>query len=218
MERISKRVSEYLSSNPCAMNSLQLGIVNYSSLARFLMKQLKTQKYNAVLAAIKRYPEANPSLESSYRSALMESRLEAYLSITNITVRNSIKNFEAVSDIYGKIFERGGRIRIVQGNQGIVIVTDRKNSSEIIRHYPGDQIISVRENLAELVIISPLIIENLRGYVAYISSILAVNGINVYQVAAFYNDITYIMDDKYMNRAVTVISSLTSGQVELQRP
>ncbi len=212
MERISRRVSEYLSSNPCAMDSLQSGIVNYSSLARYLMKQLKTQNFNAVLAAIKRYPERNPSLESSYKSALVESRIEAFYSMTNLTVRNSADNFVKVSRIYAEIFGSGGKIRVVQGSQGIVIVIDKKNTPEVRRRFPPEEVLSFREDLAELVVISPLIIEKLRGYVAYISTILAINGINVYQVASFYNDVTYIMDEKYMDSAVKVITKLTSGK------
>lgn len=212
MERISRRVSEYLSSNPCAMDSLQSGIVNYSSLARYLMKQLKTQNFNAVLAAIKRYPERNPSLESAYKSALVESRIEAFYSMTNLTVRNSTDNFVKVSRIYAEIFGSGGKIRVVQGSQGIVIVIDKKNTPEVRRRFPPEEVLSFREDLAELVVISPLIIEKLRGYVAYISTILAINGINVYQVASFYNDVTYIMDEKYMDSAVKVITKLTSGK------
>ena len=212
MERISRRVSEYLSSNPCAMDALQSGIVNYSSLAMYLMKQLKTQNFNAVLAAIKRYPERNPSLESAYKSALNESRIEAFYSMTNLTVRNSAENFEKVSNIYSEIFGSGGKIRIVQGSQGIVIVVDKKNTPVVRKQFPTEEILSFRDDLGELVVISPLIIEKLRGYVAYISSILAVNGINVYQVASFYNDVTYIMDEKYMNSAVSVITKLTAGK------
>lgn len=211
MERISRRVSEYLSSNPCAMDSLRSGIVNYSSLARFLMKQLKTQNFNAVLAAIKRYPERNPSLESSYRSALIESRIEAYYSINNITIRNSPENFTKVSKIYRDIYGTGGKIRIVQGSQGIVIVIDKKNTQGVKNQFSPAEILSIREGLGELVIVSPLVIEELRGYVAYVSSILAVNGINVHQVASFYNDLTFIMDEKYMSVALNVISKLTSG-------
>ena len=211
MERISKRVSEYLSSNPCAMESLQSAIVNYSSLARYLMKQLKTQNFNAVLAAIKRYPERNPSLESAYRSALIESRIEAFYSMTNLTVRNSVDNFVKVSRIYADIFGSGGKIRVVQGSQGIVMVIDKKNTPEVRKKFSSDEILSFRDNLAELVVISPLIIEKLRGYVAYISAILAINGINVYQVASFYNDVTYIMDEEYMDSAVRVMTKLTSG-------
>ena len=211
MERISKRVSEYLSSNPCAMESLQSGIVNYSSLARYLMKQLKTQNFNAVLAAIKRYPERNPSLESAYRSALIESRIEAFYSMTNLTVRNSVDNFVKVSRIYADIYGSGGKIRVVQGSQGIVMVIDKKNTPEVRKKFSSDEILSFRDNLAELVVISPLIIEKLRGYVAYISTILAINGINVYQVASFYNDVTYIMDEEYMDSAVRVMTKLTSG-------
>ena len=211
MERISKRVSEYLSSNPCAMESLQSGIVNYSSLARYLMKQLKTQNFNAVLAAIKRYPERNPSLESAYRSALVESRIEAFYSMTNLTVRNSVDNFVKVSRIYADIYGSGGKIRVVQGSQGIVMVIDKKNTPEVRKKFSSDEILSFRDNLAELVVISRLIIEKLRGYVAYISTILAINGINVYQVASFYNDVTYIMDEEYMDSAVRVMTKLTSG-------
>ena len=210
MERISKRVSEYLSSNPCAMESLKSGIVNYSSLARYLMKQLKTQNFSAVLAAIKRYPERNPSLESAYKSALNESRIEAFYSMTNLTVRNSAANFVKVSKIYGEIFGTGGKIRVVQGSQGIVVVIDKKNTPNVKKQFPPEEVLSFRENLGELVVISPLIIEKLRGYVAYISTILAINGVNVYQIAAFYNDVTYIMDEKYMSSAVNVITRLTS--------
>jgi hypothetical protein len=208
MERISKRVSEYLSSNPCTLNALQGGIVNYSSLARVVMKELNTQKFNAVLAALKRYPESNPSLESEYKKALLKSRIEAYYSISNVTIRNSPSNFIKMSEAYRDIYERGGRIRIVQGNQGIVIITDKNNVDEIITKFQDHEIISQRDNLGELVIVSPLEIENLRGYVAYVSSIIAVNGINVYQVASFYNDITYIMDEKYMSLALNIFSKL----------
>jgi hypothetical protein len=212
MERISKRVSEYLSSNPCAISALQSGIVNYSSLARFLMRELKTQNFNAILAALKRYPEKNPSLESSYRAALRESRLEAYYSISNITVRNSTDNLSRIVSIYQEIFSAGGKIRIVQGSQGIVIVVDKKNAELAKSKFHESDVLSIRDGLGELVVISPLVIENLRGYVAYISTALAVNGVNVYQVAAFYNDITYIMDEKYMNTAIAVISRMTSAE------
>ncbi|MCL6003223.1 MAG: ACT domain-containing protein [Candidatus Thermoplasmatota archaeon] len=212
MERISRRVSEYLSSNPCAMDSLQSGIVNYSSLARYLMKQLKTQNFSAVLAAIKRYPERNPSLESAYKTALNESRIEAFYSMTNLTVRNSATNFLKVSNIYSDIYGSGGKVRVVQGSQGIVIVIDKKNTPDVRKKFPPEEVLSFREDLAELVVISPLIIEKLRGYVAYISTILAINGINVYQVASFYNDVTYIMDEKYMDSAVKVVTRLTSGK------
>ncbi|MEM4213161.1 MAG: ACT domain-containing protein [Thermoplasmatales archaeon] len=214
MERISKRVSEYLSSNPCAISALQSGIVNYSSLARFLMKELKTENFNAILAALKRYPEKNPSLESSYKSALRESRLEAYYSICNLTVKNSVDNLTRLVEAYGEIYSSGGKIRIVQGSQGIVIVVDKRNVELIRSKFQEADILSFRESLGELVVISPLIIENLRGYVAYISTALAVNGVNVYQVAAFYNDITYIMDEKYMTTAISVLSKMTSGSIQ----
>lgn len=210
MERISKRVSEYLSSNPCILYALQEEVVNYSSLARTVMRELNTQKFNAVLAALKRYPESNPSLESEYKKALLKSRLEAYYSISNITVRNSPSNFIKVSDAYRDIYEKGGRIRIVQGSQGIVIITDKNNVDSIRSNFHDHEIISERDNLGELIIVSPLEIENLRGYVAYLSSIIAINGINVYQIAAFYNDITYIMDEKYMQTALNIFSRLVS--------
>ncbi len=208
MERISTRVKEYLSSNPCTMNALQGGIVNYSSLARVIMRELNTQKFNAVLAALKRYPESNPSLESEYRKSLQKSRIEAYYSIYNITIRNSPSNFVKMGNAYKEIYESGGRIRIIQGNQGIVIITDKNNVYRIMADFSDDEIISERGDLGEFVIVSPLEIENLRGYVAYISTIIAVNGINVYQVASFYNDITYIMDEKYMSLAVSIFSKL----------
>ncbi|MEM0141129.1 MAG: ACT domain-containing protein [Thermoplasmatales archaeon] len=211
MERISKRVSEYLSSNPCAISALQSGIVNYSSLTRFLMKELKTHNFNAILAALKRYPEQNPSLESSYRLALKESRIEAYYSMSNVTIRNSVENLSKALAIYNEIFSSGGKIRIVQGSQGIVVVVDKKNAEFLRSKFQESEILSFRDALGELVVISPLIIENLRGYVAYISTALAVNGVNVYQVAAFYNDITYIMDEKYMTTAISVLSKMTSG-------
>lgn len=213
MERISKRVAEYLSANPCSMESLKSGIVNYSSLARYLMRELKTQNFTAVLAALKRYPQRNPSLESAYRSALKESRIEAFYSMTNLTVRNSVENFARVSRIYGDIYGAGGKIRVVQGSQGIVMVVDKKNTPEVRKRFPSEEVLSFREDLAELVVISPLIIERLRGYVAYISTLLAINGVNVYQVASFYNDVTYIMDEKFMDSAVRVITRLTSGNL-----
>ncbi|MEM1614292.1 MAG: ACT domain-containing protein, partial [Thermoplasmatales archaeon] len=112
---------------------------------------------------------------------------------------------------YGEIYSSGGKIRIVQGSQGIVIVVDKRNVELIRSKFQEADILSFRESLGELVVISPLIIENLRGYVAYISTALAVNGVNVYQVAAFYNDITYIMDEKYMTTAISVLSKMTSG-------
>ncbi|MCL4412956.1 MAG: ACT domain-containing protein [Candidatus Thermoplasmatota archaeon] len=208
MERISSRVAEYLSSNPCTLHALQDGVVNYSSLARVVMKKLNTQKFNAVLAALKRYPEFNPSLESQYRGALIRSRLEAYYSIINITVRNSPENFQKTSEVYRQIFEKGGRIRVIQGSQGIVMITDKNNIGDIFEKFGSLDILSERYDLGELVIVSPLEIENLRGYVAYISSIISVNGINVYQIASFYNDITYIMDERFMTQAINIFSRL----------
>lgn len=211
MEKISKRVSEYLSTNPCILQAVQLGIVNSSSLARYVMKEIGTQKYNAVVVALKRYPQHNPSLESEYKKILQQSRIEAYFSIANITVRNTPDIFDRLSKLYKNIIELGGRFRVVQGVQGTVIVVDSGNVKRVIDTF-GENVINSKEDLAELVIISPEVIQEIRGYVAYISSILASNGINIYQVASFYTDLTFIMDEKYLNLGLSMLSKLAKPE------
>ncbi len=210
MEKISKRVSEYLSTNPCILQAVQLGVVNTSSLARYIMKEIGTQKYNAVVAALKRYPQHNPSLESEYRKILRQSRIEAYFSISNITVKNTPEVFDKLSNLYKSIVELGGKFRAIQGVQGTVIVVDSGNMNRVMDVF-GQNVLSVKGDLGELVIISPEVIQDIRGYVAYISSILASNGINIYQIASFYTDLTFIMEEKFMNLGLSILSRLSQS-------
>lgn len=204
MTSISSTVREYIYRNPTIKDAIMMGIVNYSSLARKIMNELKINNFEAVETALKRIPREEKDT-GNIRKALKNSKIETVTGVSYIVLKSSSENIKKAASLLSSIINDYNQYRIIQGIQGTVVVIDDHEYDKIINNFQRGEIIEKKRGLGEIIITSRDDITFIRGYVAYVSNILAVNDINLLQLVSFYTDITVIIDTKDMAKAFTAL-------------
>jgi hypothetical protein len=204
MNSISSTVREYVYRNPTIKDALMMGIVNYSSLARKIMNELKISNFEAVETALKRIPREEKDT-GNIRKALKNSKIETVTGVSYIVLKSSSENIKKAASLLSSMVKDYNQYRIIQGIQGTVVVIDDHEYDRIINNFQRGEVIEKKRGMGEIIITSRDDITFIRGYVAYVSNILAVNDINLLQLVSFYTDITVIIDTRDMAKAFNVL-------------
>lgn len=206
MTSISSTVRQYIYRNPTIKDALMMGIVNYSSLARKIMNEMKINNFEAVETALKRIPKIEKD-SVDIKKALKTSKIETITGVSYIVLKSSSENIKKAASLLSSIVKDYNQYRMIQGIQGTVVVIDDHEFEKIVSNFQRGEIIEKRRGLGEIIITSREDITFIKGYVAYVSNVLAVNDINLLQLVSFYTDITVIIDTKDMAKAFNVLMS-----------
>ena len=206
MVSISSTVRQYIYRNPTIKDALMMGIVNYSSLARKIMNEMKINNFEAVETALKRIPKIEKD-SVDIKKALKNSKIETITGVSYIVLKSSSENIKKAASLLSSIVKDYNQYRMIQGIQGTVVVIDDHEFEKIVSNFQRGEIIEKRRGLGEIIITSREDITFIKGYVAYVSNVLAVNDINLLQLVSFYTDITVIIDTKDMAKAFNVLMS-----------
>ncbi|MEM3926649.1 MAG: ACT domain-containing protein [Desulfurococcaceae archaeon] len=212
---ISQYVNEILAGDPVLQQCIKRGIVNYSKLARNLRNAL-TQAMgsdvseNAVKMALIRYAEKAKSekrvLVKGVLEILAKSNIEVKSGITIINIRTWSIN-KLLNDL-PKIISRARFSAIMQGVSALTLVLDNDSATDVLRTLDNRDIISVQEDHAALLIISPEEIMYTPGVVAYLTTVLAENGINIVHIESSYTDTIIIVSKNDVIRAFEVLNTV----------
>jgi aspartokinase len=170
---ISDTVRLYLKNKPYVIEALKNGIVNYSSLARIIQRDLHIRQYHAVKAALRRY-----SIELMDKELGIERHAISILKRSNVTIQSGVKIIIASNELR---IDEGSRIKL---NDYYIYLVD--NDVPVKRL--GKSVIRVHENSSAIVIHSDEKLENVPGFVAFIASILAEQNINILEFVSCYTE------------------------------
>lgn len=202
---IAQQVWNYLDAKPAVRECLDL--INMSSLARKVSADLGIDRFDAVLAACRRY-RATPRQtwrEQAVRRVLRRSRLETRTRIATVTVRYSYENLVRLEKVVNELLPSNRLIRLIPTSQGIVLIVEDDTLSAVTKSISQGNILRVRKGLVELSVTSPESIEEVPGVMAFLSSSLAAEGLNVLQVMSCYTDTILVLEEKDLMEAFRIL-------------
>jgi len=195
-------VRRYVDADPLLQECLSRGIVNYTEVARRILPLVENEtgrkpSLEAVKIALIRYAsKLSESPPSTPRRKLLEvlakSSLELRTGVTVATVRLPIlpKLVSAASKLVGK-----ARIFFFMQSLTSITITVSQESFEVLKNSVGkDGFIKVYEDQAVLVIVSPDDVIRVPGFIGYVASLMARNGININQVESVHTDTILVME------------------------
>lgn len=200
------RTAEFIKSHPYIKSCLKNGLINYSSLARFIAKELGIQKSSskeAILIAARRFKERlNLDLAS-------EKRVKELLSNSEIELRNKIQvfilekvvNIDAIEDAGKKIRKESGTFLLLDGSDNHTLITQEKYG-DLITGVCRQKIIKKEKGLAMLLIKSNKEIEQTVGVISFITSLFAENGVNILELASCWADTILVIESKDIAKAL----------------
>ena len=206
---MAEMTRKYIDRHPSIRDCISKDLVNFSSLARLIMKDTGVKHEEAVLAASRRYAAklSKTDFEGAIMNVFQESRLELKTRICIVVAKNEWIVLRNLEDVVKKMLAEKSTMQMVQSTNGITVVSEDKHLPAIIKAIGQDHIISVRQNLAEITVKSPASIEDTPGAFAYISSMLSEQGINLFEAMSCYTDTIFVVTREDMMRAFDILSA-----------
>lgn len=210
----------YIDRHPSIRDCITKDLINYSSLSRLIMKELGVKNEEAVLAASRRYAMklAKSDLEGDILKVLEESRLELKTRICIVVAKNEWTVLRNLEDVVRRFLAEKSTMQVLQSTNGITIISEDRHLLSIVKAVGQDHVLSVKENLAEITIKSPVRIEETPGVFAYVMGMLSEQGINLLEAVSCYTDTIFIVTRDDMMRAFDILSECIEGKIVPENP
>jgi len=201
---------EYIKEHPYIKSCLKKGLINYSSLARLIAKELKIEKKTskeAILIAARRFQDKlkkEISFEKKIKELLSKSEIEIKTKIAVFILEKGI-NLDKIDDIQKNIRKEVGSFYILEGSDNYTIISQDKYASLIEKKFKL-RIIKKHDSLVMVNFKSSKEIEKMKGVLSYITSLFAENDINILEFLSCWTDTLFIIDRDDLNKAVNILN------------
>ena len=190
---IAKDVRNYLKNKPYVLEAIESGFVNFSELSRQIQKELQINNTTAIKAALLRF-----SSEIKRKKHRREERVLKLLQESTITVQDGkavvISKSQIPTKEQTKVHLNGNFVYLL--NKGDVGNLEGK--------------IKAHENCVMLTIHSPEHLETTPGVVAFLTSLLAEQGINIVEFISCWTDTIIVVEKRDSVKTYEILSSLLS--------
>jgi len=188
---VAKRVRDYLRNKPYVLEALEKDIVNRSSLSRLIKKELQINSLIAVKAAVRRF-----SQELRKHKRRREERVLKVLKGSSIVLQDGVNVVISRKPLIVK-----AKFSMGLNNTNVYLIDKLEEISE-------RDILSTHRNCGMFIVNSPPEIEKTPGVVAYLTSILAEQNINVLEFVSCYTYTVLVIDREDILRAYELLSQL----------
>lgn len=207
---VSRAVNDLLLSKPVLLIALSMGVVNYSALARALKGEVERRLGREVseaavkVALIRLREQLSTSLAGErVLKVIAESSTTLVDDVGLITIRASdpLAFAPLLSGVKARL------LQITQGVHTLTIVTDSEVLEGLLKKVAPRSVEAVYRDQAAVILVSPREIITTPGVMAYLTTLLAFNGINITQVISTHTDTLFILG---RNEAIEAYSLLRS--------
>jgi len=201
---------EYIQAHPSIKSCLKKGLINYSSLARLIAKDLKIEKktsQEAILVAARRFKEKLKDEiphEKKIRKLLHDSEIEIKNKI-NVFILERTIDFDVIQELQNIIRKENGTLFLLGGTNNYTLVTQEKYA-DFINKRMKSKVIEIHEDKALVKFISPIEIEYTLGVIAYLSSLFAEHEVNILEHISFWTDTLFVIDAKDVTKAMNFLN------------
>ncbi len=210
---IAKLVKELVETKPAVKECMSAGVVNYSALARVFTEELTRRGHPTSLGAVKmaliRLGEElrgrRVKFEESIRSVIAGTVVSLQSDLSVITAEKSVV-LRNLAELSNKM-QNARFFQLTQGVETFVIALSSEDEGAV-RRILGNGVVEVIDGQAAIVLISPDSIVEKPGIVAFITSVLASNGINITQVISCHRDTILVVDRRDAPRAYQLLEDI----------
>ena len=216
-ESLAEKTRVYIDAHPSVKDCVSKGLVNYSSLARAIMKELDLDNEEAVMIACRRYASkmgVSTDHEISILNILKDSRLEMRMKTCIVTAKNDWSVLHKMDNLFKDLWNEDSIMQIVQSASAVTIIADKMLKERIIDTVGRFNILKIRENLVEITVKSPEKIVETSGVIAYLITNLSDAGINIEETVSCHTDTVFIVGEYDMINAYSVLTKCIQSAEE----
>jgi len=206
---ITKLTEKYINEHPSIKDCVRKGLINYSALTRKIVEDsnLEIKKnFDAILIACRRY------FRKVRKGKLLEDKVKDILKQSKLGVKNKIIVALVQKDVYfGHLLELHKMVKnkaevfdVIEGSSTMTLITAEEFKDSIKKLFKN-KIIKITENLAEVTLKSSKDLEETPGVIAYLTALLAGNGINIIEIMSTWTDTLFVISEDDIAKVMDVL-------------
>ncbi|MHA1917716.1 MAG: DUF7523 family protein [Candidatus Ranarchaeia archaeon] len=209
---IAKATRRVVSTHPSIMDSMKLGIVNFSSLADSIIPEVqritqsKKINHNAVKMALLRFADEitkeTKTLEKRVSDVISKSVLELRNDLVIVTINQA--SIRKVIPLLEKL-KQFRFFQLTQGTDTATITIDSAHLEDVKSIFHVADIVLITESQSALVLISPREIISVIGTLSYIVNLLSHNKVNITQMLSCHTDSIFVVKREEALKAFEII-------------
>ena len=211
---VARLVKGIILSRPAVRECLIMDIINYSGLARLLVEDLQKKGVKTSVGAVKmalirigeELKKEKSSFEEKIKGVAAKTVIELQSDLTVITAEK--RSFLSKVNPLSKIMETARFFQLTQGVETFTLVISSEEKDRVIRTLGKENIVDLIEQQTAIILISPEEIIETPGFVAFVTSALSSNGINITQVISCHKDTIFVVDRRVAPKAYQVLEEL----------
>lgn len=217
-ESIAERTRAYIDSHPSIKDCIAKDLINFSSLARQIMKDMEIRNEEAVMIACRRYAIrlGKHDHERDVLKVLGDSRLEVKTKICIVTAKNDWTVLHRLEIVFKRLINEKAIMQVIQSAQALTIIADEKLKGEVVDAVGKENVLKVRQDLVEISVKSPEVIVDTSGVYSHLVSSLAEGGVNIVETASCYTDTIFILNEADMIQAYSILSKCIESAEEIE--
>ena len=212
---IAEATRKIVNKHPSILDCISQDVINFSALSRKIYKDVveltgdKSTTLEAVKAALMRFSnklkQKERFLENKVCKVLSQSTLELKNDVSVLTVKEQ-PLLERISEIIQLVGSRF--FQLTQGTTTFSLVIDQRSLEVVCKLIGDNNIVMKITDQSAIILTSPEDIISVPGVIAYITSILARNNINITQIISCYTDTLFIVDRGNATYAYNVLEDV----------
>lgn len=211
MITVSEIIEESLQQKPYLEEALAEGLINYSSLARKLLpevrkKTMKPIQEGAVLMALRRLSLAKQKTVTKHKLFPENPDMIIRSNLFEVTVSNHFFTSNLHRELVSLVENNGNHfLTISQGVHETTIIASLELEAIILKLFPQETIIGRFEDLSSLTLKIAEKSVQLPGVFYFVIRMLALENISIIEIVSTYTELTLILKDKEIDRAFSLL-------------
>jgi len=206
---ITKLTESYINTHPSIKDCVRKGLINYSALTRKIAEDSSLElsdNFDAILIACRRY------FRKVKKEGVLEDKILSILKASKLEVKNKIIVALIEKDVYfGHLLElqkiiknKAELFHVIEGSNTMTLITAQEFKDDIKKLFKT-KIIKISENLAEVTLKSSKDMEDTPGVLAYLTTLLAENGINIIETMSTWTDTLFVISEEDIAKVMGVL-------------
>ena len=219
MTETNLEVWNLLERDPSIRKCLAKGLINLSSLAKYIIKTTNTHNsQDSILSVLRRYNEKADYAEArdDVKEILKKASIQTKEQISFIVLKSEDMTMRRINDVLNMMkFFGTDTFNVVKGDDYIVLICDAKNVEMITAKYLKDELVEIKNDIGEINLRLGTDVRKTVGVFATILNELAINDINVVEAITCVSHDNLYVDEADLPKAHMVLSNLKKKFVAL---
>ncbi len=206
---ITKLAERYINEHPSIKDCIRKGLINYSSLTRQIASDSGVdpkKNFDAILIACRRYfrkIKKEDILENKILGILKSSKLEVKNKIIVVVVEKDVY-FNHIVELHKEVKKRAEVFHVIEGSNTITLITASEFLDSIKKMFKN-KILKITNDLAEVILKSSGDLEDTPGVIAYLTTLLAENGVNIIETMSTWTDTLFVVSEEDIAKVMSVL-------------